>query len=315
MSRGEVLEWIEGGQVAPERQVAVLRAAGILPTPADWRAFLSQLTLWLGTAALAAAVIFFFAFNWDELGRIAKFALVEGAIVLVLVACWRIDLDGLAGKAVLVLLSLLTGALLALTGQIYQTGADTWELFAWWAVLIVPWVLVSRFTPLWLIWLVLLNAAASLYFDDMLGGWAQMWTQLAINSLALILWEAGHKAGLAWLRDSWPPRLVAIFSGYFATALVISAIVDSANPQALPGALAYAAWLGAFYYWYRRVRPDAFMLAGGVLSFIAAVTVFLSDLMIESGNAGAFLLIGLVVIGMSAGGAMWLRSVVREARA
>ena len=40
----------------------------------------------------------------------------------------------MAGKAVLTLLSLLVGALLALTGQIYQTGADTYELFAWWAV-------------------------------------------------------------------------------------------------------------------------------------------------------------------------------------
>ena len=40
-------------------------------------------------------------------------------------ACWRVDLDGLTGKAVLLMLSLLTGALLALTGQVYQTGADT----------------------------------------------------------------------------------------------------------------------------------------------------------------------------------------------
>ena len=53
------------------------------------------------------------------------------------------------------------------------------------------------------------------------------------------------------------------------------------------------------------------MLAGGVLSLIVAVAAFLSYHMLDSGS-GAFLLIGLVVIGMSAGGAIWLKSVARE---
>ena len=69
------------------------------------------------------------------------------------------------GKAVLLLLGLLTGALLALTGQVYQTGADTYELFGWWAVLILPWVLVGRFSPLWLVWLALLNLTVHFYFS------------------------------------------------------------------------------------------------------------------------------------------------------
>src|SRR5688500_17727132 len=155
--RSDVLGWLESGRVAPGREAEALRVAGIAPSAGEWRAFLGQLTLWLGTIALASAVIFFFAFNWDDLGRFAKFGLVEAAILLGLVALWWLDLDLAPGKAVLMALSLLTGALLALTGQVYQTGADTYELFAWWAVLILPWVLVGRFTPLWLLWLVLLN--------------------------------------------------------------------------------------------------------------------------------------------------------------
>src|SRR5690349_17620442 len=118
MSRGEVLDWIESGRVAPGHHGQVLRAAGITPSPADWRTFLTQLTLWLGTIALAAAVIFFFAFNWDDLERYAKFGLVEGLIVAGLAALWWTGVDRLAVKAVLVLLCLLTGALLALTGQV-----------------------------------------------------------------------------------------------------------------------------------------------------------------------------------------------------
>jgi hypothetical protein len=48
---------------------------------------------------------------------------------------------------------------------------------------------------------------------------------------------------------------------------------------------------------------------------IVTVTVFLSDALLERAEAGGFLLIGVTVIAMSAGGALWLKSVVREARA
>ena len=311
--RGEVFDWFDAGRVVPDREQDVLRAAGMTPTPAEWRDFLGRLTLWLGTIALAAALIFFFAFNWDDLGRYAKFGLVEAAIVAALLACWRVDLDGTPGKAVLLMLSLLTGALLALTGQIYQTGADTFELFAWWAVLILPWVLVGRFSPLWLVWLGLLNLAAFFYFSRFSDIETLLWTLFVLDNLALLAWEAAHLFGLSWLRDSWPPRLVAIAGGIMATALGITAITDGHENPGLTAldALAYVVWLATIYVWYRRVRPDLFMLAGGLLSLIVTVTVFLSDKMLGS-DAGGFLFIGLVVIGMSAGGAIWLKSVVRE---
>jgi len=309
--RGDVLDWFTARRVAPGREFAILRAAAIIPAPAQWRAFLGQISLWLGTIALAAAVIFFFAFNWDDLSRLAKFGLVEAAILVALLACWRLDLDGMAGKAVLTLLSLLVGALLALAGQIYQTGADTFELFAYWAALILPWVLVGRFAPLWLIWLGLLNVALSLYLSLGHNGEALMWALFALNGLALMLCETAHRVGLPWLRESWPLRLVAIVSAAAATGLIIWAIADGRDRSALLAALAYVAWLAGFYVWYRSVRPDLFMLAAGLLSLILAVAAFLSRHMLESGG-GAYLFIGLVVIGMSAAGAIWLKSVAQE---
>lgn len=314
--RSEILHWFDAGRIPPGNGEPVLRAAGMIPPRADWHKFLCQLTLWLGTIALANAVIFFFAFNWDDLGRFAKFGLVEAAILVALLACWWLDFDGLPAKAILFLLTLLTGALLALTGQVYQTGADSWQLFAWWAVLILPWVLVGRFSPLWLAWLALLNLATYLYFALSYDGAHLLWVLFGLNTFALILWEVAHRQGLAWLRDSWPPRLVAIASGIMATGLFLWALGDADGGAAIAAVLAYAAWLAALYGWYRHVRPDLFMLAGGTLSLIVAVIGFLSKHLIGSGDyAGSFLLIGLVVIGMSAGGAMWLRSVGRELRA
>jgi uncharacterized membrane protein len=312
--RNEVLDWIEAGRVAPGREQTALRAAGIVPTPADWRAFLERLTLWLGALALAASIIFFFAFNWDDLGRFAKFGLVEAAIVVAIIACWYFDLDGAPGKAALVLLSLLAGVLLALTGQVYQTGADTYELFAWWAVLILPWVLVGRFSPLWLLWLFLVDMAAWQYFDLNWDVAPKLWALFLVDGLALLAWETAHRAGISWLRDDWPPRLVALVAGGAATGLAVWAIVMTHEPATMRAlaALAWLAWLAALYVWYRHRRPDLFMLAGGLLSLIVTVTAFLSQHLLSASESGGFLLIGLVVIGMSAAGAIWLKSVARE---
>lgn len=313
--RAGLLEWFDSGRVAPDRALEVLRSGGILPTSAEWRTFLERLTLWLGTIALAAALIFFLAFNWDDLGRFSKFALVEGAMLAGLLACWRVDLDAPAGKAVLLLLSLLSGALLALAGQVYQTGADTYELFAYWAVLILPWVAVGRFSPLWLFWLGLLDLAAWLYFGLFQDADALLWALFFLNWLALAAWEAGRRAGLGWLADDWPPRLVALASGTAATALILWAIMGGRpGGPASAAFLAYFAWLAGIYVWYRRIRPDLFMLAGGLLSLIVAVVAFLAQNMLGSASGG-FLLIALVVIAMSAGGAVWLKSAAREQRA
>ena len=317
MSRSEVLDWIDAGRVAPEHQLAALRSAGQLPTPADWRVFLGRATLWLGTIALASALIFFFAFNWAELPHMAKFGLVEAAILASLGLCWWTGVDSLAGKAVLLLLSLLTGALLALTGQVYQTGADTFELFGWWAVLILPWVAIGRFSPLWLFLLGLLNLTALLHVRLSREEELLIWSLFGLNTLALVGWELARRAGVSWLQDDWAPRLVAVASGWWATMLGLWAVtggIDDAQSVIL-ALLAYLAWIGALYLWFRTKRTDAFMLAGGLLSLIIVIVAFLSDKMLDDGGAGAFLFIGLVVIGMSAGGAIWLKRIVQEQRA
>ena len=88
--RSEVLDWFEARLVVPGEELAALRTAEMVPSPSQWRTFLGQLTLWLGVIAIAAAVIFFFAFNWQDLTRFTKFGLVEALILASLVALWRI---------------------------------------------------------------------------------------------------------------------------------------------------------------------------------------------------------------------------------
>ena len=78
--RNEVLDWSEQGRIPPGKLRAALEAAGALPSAAQWRRFLDRLLLWMGSVMLASSAIFFFAFNWDEMGRLAKIGLVEALL-------------------------------------------------------------------------------------------------------------------------------------------------------------------------------------------------------------------------------------------
>ena len=319
----DVLDWIAQGRVRPGAESDALRIAGLTPTAQQWRHFLDRMMLWLSAIFGGAAVIFFLAYNWADMGRYAKFGLAEALLLMSLLACWRFDLQSVAGKACLLLATLLVGALLALVGQTYQTGADTYELFTAWALASFIWVVLAQLGALWLVWLALLNLAAALYFSTFGGIWGiafgpqdQLWVLFALNTVALLAWETAAYFGIKHLRERWPVRIVATASGVLVTWLMLFAIFDEGYQRShISGAgvfLAYAAWMAAAYFYYRRVVQDLFVLAGGVLSLVIVLNAIIAKALLHHNDAGGFLLIGVLIIGSSALGGIWLKKIGRE---
>jgi uncharacterized membrane protein len=316
-NRSDILDWSDQGRIRDGRLRDALALAGVVPGADDWRRFLDRLLLFMGATMLAAAVVFFFAFNWQDLGRTAKFALVEAPVLAALVLVWRIGVESLAGKATLLFAAIVTGALLALIGQTYQTGADTFELFAAWAAAILPWVLLARFPALWILWIALVNAALALYFHTFGLLWGMLfapeklaWLLFGVNTVALAIWESCAEAGVDWLRERWSLRLLATASGGVVTGLAVYDIVDWRTSSHW-GAPAWLAWIAAAYFIYRYRVRDLYVLAGGVLSVIVVTTVFLAK-QLPWREANAYLFLGMLVIGMSAAGGIWLKRVATE---
>ncbi len=318
--RDEILEWCDAGRLKPEDAPRALEIAGLSPKLSGWRNFLHTLLLWTGVVLIAAGIIFFFAYNWQSLHRFGKFALAEALLAAAVIAAWHFGIERPAGKAALLAAALLTGALLALLGQTYQTGADAFELFAAWAVLILPWVLAARFAPLWLMWIGLLNLSVSAYFQArawgllglLFGTAGMLWCLFGVNVVALAAWELGLLRGVPWL-SRWGSRILAALAGGFATTIGILSVVDSHQIGAW-AFLAYLAWILAMYANYRLREIDVFMLAGGVLSAVVVMAAFLSKHLLFDGHgdAGGFLLVGLVTIGLSGAGAWWIRQTLQE---
>lgn len=318
--RSQFIDLVEQGAIPAEKINEALHAAKIIPDGRSWRTFIDHLMLWLGGLALAFSVMFFIAYNWNDLGRFAKFGIVEVLIVLAVFAYCRVAADSVSGKVSLLGATICLGVLLALYGQTYQTGADPWQLFFTWAMLMLPWAVIGRFPAIWILWVALVNIAMVLYFQTFWGvlgilfgsETGMMWLVFLFNTLVLAAWEI-LSGNIKWLDARWAVRLVATGGGVSLTGLVLHAIFSDGDGRFLPG-LFWALWLSAMYVVYRKLRPDLFMLAGICLSGIVVTVAFLGRLLLENGDPGGFLFIAMITIGMGAGAAFWLKTIHQEGR-
>lgn len=312
-----LIELVERGAIPPAKIVKALAVTGVSPDDRAWGTFLDRLLLWLGGLALAFAAMFFVAYNWNEIGRFAKFGMVEASIVLAVLVYWKFGASTIKGKVSLLVASILLGVLLALYGQTYQTGADSWQLFFTWSLFMLPWAIIGRFAAIWIVWIALVNLSIIMYYETfggmlwlMVGADTGMyWLLFLFNSVALAAWE-WLSGRWRWLTERWAIRLVATASGISITFMALDAIFDL-NGRAL-SALAWMIWLGCVYWVYRKIKPDLYMLAGGCLSGIIVVVSFMSRHMLNRGDAATFLFISLIVVGLGTGSAVWLKKVHRE---
>ena len=208
----------------------------------------------------------------------------------------------------------LLGGLLALIGQTYQTGADTWELFALWAALSLPWVLAGRHAALWLTWALLLNVTLTLWLDLGRAWWMPLGTNEALlstgllNALLLLAWEL---AGTRWAEFSARAgrRLLALAMIAPLVFAGMDDIFDKENGAGIACWLVVTLVAGACFL---RLRRDLPVLAMLMLGVIAVVTSALAQYVFSGSEDSAELfLTGLSVIAQGRAAAFVLRRVAR----
>ncbi len=95
---------------------------------------------YLGLGLIGASVLYLIASNWFWFDKAIKLALPMGFLVLCGLISSFIKLSDGLHKAVDSLAGLALGLCLAVIGQVYQTGADSFWLFGIWSVLLLPWL-------------------------------------------------------------------------------------------------------------------------------------------------------------------------------
>ncbi len=344
-TRRAIEQLVKQHKLPIEHVDAAARHLQVYPSKRGWLNFFDKALLIIGAVALVLSLVFFVAYNWQNLGKVGKFALVEGALVITITLYVALSFRRkfkFIRQLLLLIASVITGSLLALFGQVYQTGADTWQLFFGWAVLIIPWVFIARFPALWLLWLGLMNAFLVLYLDvvdlSFINNSYQSTLQFAlfalVNFVALNLWlifsdnknslnskvfnTNGSTANQIVLQTQsslhWSSYVVGLVSTITITSVAL--ITAFENNNALVILLSLSLWLGwaAFIYWrfYQR-DTDLLMLTYLCFSIIVVVIVWVNKLLFSAlWEAGGFLLLALLLIAMSSAAVVWLRRVANE---
>ncbi|MGI2158880.1 DUF2157 domain-containing protein [Shewanella baltica] len=351
--KSQVCGWVEQGHITQEQANTLYRQVTVLPDASSWRGLIANLLLWFGALSFASGVIFFFAYNWQSLGRFAKFGLIEVAILLAIGAfawlyyranslsaashslrhnhshsnhsnqCNDSRFGATTANGVLLAASVLVGGLLALVGQTYQTGADPWQLFALWALVILPFAWVAGFDGLWLLLVGLINLSIGIFLDSFSHLWGAFLDEqgqlLIFICLNLVIYYAfvlldRNVAG------RWHAPILEYVCSLFAmgcftwliTWLIFDDLLkgDGFSTWIVCGYIAHLV-LGFVIFRYR--LPRIYPLALGGFSLIAVGAALLIRLMFEDNDPiGGFLFIGLYIILASTGLSIWLKALSRK---
>ncbi|GIU52379.1 hypothetical protein TUM4438_44960 [Shewanella sairae] len=329
--------WFEKQQISSEGLKAALEHVrqdnSIYPTSAQWLALVNLMLTWLAGLLLGSGIIFFVAANWQEMSHFSRFALVQSCLLAALAlylfirrrALSRSDHDGFgytAANAVLLLICLIIGSLLALVGETYQTGADPWQLFALWAVFILPLALVAGSELLWLLVGILMNVALLLYFDAFPGsgrlifGTDRVMTglftlNLMLHLACLFLGSKFESLSIArWVnkqRFNAPlmQQLSLLLVIGVTTMLAIESLFDWSSGIWL---LIYIAVISVSFFVYNHLLNDIFALTLGGFSLVAVGNCMLIRAALEGDDpVGMFLVLGVSIIGSATMVTLWLK--------
>lgn len=300
-------------------------ALRLLHGPIAWWLWVERALLFLGLVLVLAGVICFFAWNWAGLHPFVKLGLIEAAILLSCAVAWWRGLDSLIGRAAQLGGAVFVGVFLAVYGQIYQTGADAYELFVGWALLILPWTVLARFAGLWIFWIGLVNVALGLAWDQVLRGrgFGEGYVMILlalVNASGAALRELGWRRGWSWLHSHWTRWLLMPATLGPLMISAVQLIVDGLGQQLdrLAAVAVLAALLPLVVWYFRKSAPDLLSLTYAVtcvctlLDFVIGRVLFVD---LEIDEVGGFLLMGCVIVGTVSVATLWLLREFRKQRA
>ena len=276
---------------------------------------------------LASGLIFWIAANWQEQTRMFKLLLIEGALLVSVLASvfWR------RGRvAALLCATLALGGLLAFVGQTYQTGADAWQLFATWAGLALIWTVLARSDLLWTLWIAIVATGIGMWWGHF-DLWEMLFSGARVVTLQAIFF------GL-WMAVALVPFLVSLsawtrlrngdehgmpwWSHRFAWALALSSFVvialydlftreGSGLAFPLSGALIAASLVLSYQ---GRLQDFASLCLGALAANAWVMALAVKVVSQGTGDTGAFLILTIVGIGCLAATVSGLLAVQRRFR-
>lgn len=271
--------------------------------PKQWDKILYFSLPGMGISFFVAGVIFFFAFNWILIPAFAKFSIIGGLLIASVLISYRIKATYEHISHILMALAfVLVGVLFAVFGQVYQTGADAYDLFIVWTLSVLAWTIISPYPVIWFLFAVLSNLTLLLYFrqtsEAMNPGGSSIFTVVLNILLGLGFY---FKKTYAHFNSTWLFYTLTIYTAYMLTKTVCMGLFDH-----WPGSYNWTLFLLALLYfplniWYGNRKRDVFYIAITALCLLvianALLIKFLSNILEIDGFSGILLLFAILNVG------------------
>ena len=266
----------------------------------QWRRFLNLLLPALGVSFVVSGLIFFFAYNWANLHKFAKLGIIEGILIafvaLVLFTRWNRPIK----QIILTGASFLVGALFAVYGQVYQTGANAYDFFLAWTLFITLWTLISGYAPLWLVWIGLVNITIYFYgeqvtiADEGLKALQENAYSL-VCALAVIVAEGLYALKRVRHRTTWFINTLALAALAVATTNAMSCILKDHRQLAVVLPIALVLFGGGLWMGFR--QRQLFYIATIPFCALLILETVLFKIFEYGSGPGLILFLGLVLAG------------------
>lgn len=198
-----------------------------------WKKSLRLFFMVLGIGFTTAGIVFFFAFNWYGLNKFLKIGLIETILFSTVLFALFSKSAVLVKNILLTASSILVGALFAVYGQIYQSGATVYDFFLAWTLFVTIWVIMTNYAVLWVLFLYLVNASFTFYVQletSRITEKEAFLMVLLMNGAWLLLFLLLSKKYAYFRLPNWLKNLVFIFIVSTATVAVWEGIFTKYEP-------------------------------------------------------------------------------------
>ena len=255
-------------------------------------------------------MLFLLAFNWDALTTTQQLSIAGLSVAVPVLLSIAPLFAPSTNRMLLTLGAVMVGGLFAVFGQIYQTGANSYDFFLAWLLFITVWTVLIDYPALWIVWLLVLNLTLYFYGDQQIENWKtylMLGIQTAATGVALIGFT-GYSSRRSPPYPRWFLNVIAIGVG----VLGVAAVWATAGADA--GGRLYAVRTGviitfllALYAGYRlRWLGLLSVMALALIATVAGLIVISSDL------AGGFFLASVIVLGGTTGATIVINTLRKE---
>lgn len=304
------------GKITREARVYAL---DVICPAQSWAYWVSKILLILASVLILAGVVYFFAYNWAKMSPFLKMGSIQLALLVSVFGAYFYSLKRISGQLCLISANVLTGVFMAVFGQIYQTGADAYQLFMMWSLLTLGWAVLSNFAAHWMLWLLVSNIFLALWWDQVKvlgrGSEALGFILLAgVNGLAL----AGREYVLRtkswlWLDATWIRSVLGLATIFPLLIPTVNVVIDFNRASHYLVFAAICSVIGhvLFFIYYRYRNKDMWSLSLVVLSsciFIEAAGLRVLAEMLNDFSFSMFLFSGLMTVAIFTLAVIYLRN-------